>query len=79
MNFIIFRDFSRIFLNLFKYIKSIKSIKRLNKKGFINCVGPTWMRRGTEAMWQGQTDPRERLRGAEVTHVLIRFTRNIAL
>ena len=51
MNFVIFRDFSGIFLNLFKYFfnfKSVKIIKKIKKKGFINRTGPTWMRRGTQ-------------------------------
>ena len=51
MIFKIYKNFSGIFMNLFKYVfdfKSMKRIKKINKKGFINRTGPTWMRRGTQ-------------------------------
>ena len=62
MIFTIFRDFSR-FNFRFKTFKLIKN----DKKGVNFCAGPTWVRRGTGAMWQSHAGPRECLRGTEVT------------
>ena len=69
----IFMDFSGFILDF----KSIKTIK-INKKGLFFVRDPRGCDVARKATWQNQVDPRERLRGAEVTRVCI-FTRNIGL
>ena len=55
MNFLIFRDFSRIFRIYFRF-KSIKNNLKKNKNGVYFHAGPTWMRRGTQGH---MAEPRE--------------------
>ena len=54
MNLLIFRDFFEFILDF----KSIKTIKKINKKGFIFCAGPTWMRHGTQGHVVEPREPR---------------------
>ena len=67
MNFLIFMDFSRIFLNFFEYIFDFKSIKKIKKRGLLIVGDPRGCDVPHKATWQSHADPRERLRGAEVT------------
>ena len=66
MNFLIFRDFSRIFRIYFRF-KSFKIILKRIKRGFIFARDPRGCDVACKAMWQSHAGPRERLRGAEVT------------
>ena len=47
MNFLIFRDFSGNFMNLFFIFKVLKQLKK-GQKGVYFHAGPTWMQRGTQ-------------------------------
>ena len=73
MNFLIFRDFSGIFLNLFKYILDFKYIKIIiiKKRGLLIAQDPRGCDVARKTTWQSHADPRECLRGSEVTRVCI--------
>ena len=60
-------------MNLFKYIFDFKSIKTIKnkQKGLLITRGPRGCDVARKATWQSHADPRERLRGAEVTRVCI--------
>ena len=73
MNFLIFRDFYEFILDF----KSIKTIKNNNNKRFIFARGPCGCDVARKTTWQSHADPRERLRGAEVTCAIFIFTRII--
>ena len=76
MNFLIFRDFSKFILDF----KSIKNNKKLTKRGLFFARDSRGCDVARKTTWQSHADPRERLRGAEVTRVCIFiFTRNIGL
>ena len=47
MNFLILREFSRIFRIYFRFLRIKKNLKRL-KRGVNFRAGPTWVRRGTQ-------------------------------
>ena len=70
MNFLILWIFFQIFLNFFSICKVLKTIKKGKRGYFI-----TWDPRGCDvarkATWQSHADPRECLRGADVTRVYI--------
>ena len=63
MNFLIFRDFSTFFMNLF-LILSVKNNLKRGKKGLIFAQDPRGCDVALKATWQSQADPRERLCGA---------------
>ena len=57
-------------MNLFFIFKRIKKLKK-DKKGFIFTRDPRGCDVACKATWQSHADPRERLHGADVTHVHI--------
>ena len=67
MNFLIFRDFSRIFRIYFRF-KSFKIIKKRIKRGFIFARVTCGCDVARKATWQSHAGPHEHLCGAEVTH-----------
>ena len=66
-------------MNLFKYIFDFKLIKnkKRGKKGLIIAWDLCGCDVARKATWQSHADPRERLRGTEVTCAIFIFTRNI--
>ena len=64
--FSIFKDFFRIFSE-FISILNYKSELKNDKKLFIFCAGPTWMRRGTQGHVVAPRGPTRRLCG--VTYI----------
>ena len=58
MNFLIFRDFFQIFLNLFS-IFNVKNNLKMAKKGVYFRAGPRGCDMALRATWQSHTDPRE--------------------
>ena len=65
--FSIFRDFFRIFLNLFLFLNNKNELTKGQKAGKFH-VGPTWMRRGTQGHVAAPRGPTRRLRGAYAAH-----------
>ena len=79
MNFLIFRDFLDFSEFIFEFT-SFKTIKNIIKRRLFFARDPRGCDVARKATWQSHADPRERLRGAEVTRVCIFiFTRNIGL
>ena len=70
MNFLILGIFFQIFLNLFSIFKWLKN-KKMAKTGLYFARDPRGCDVARKATWQSHADPRERLRGANVTHVHI--------
>ena len=66
MNFLIFRIFLE-FSEFIFYLKLLKTIKNSTKTGFIFAWDPRGCDVARKATWQSHADPRERLRGADVT------------
>ena len=76
MNFLIFRDFSGFIFDF----QVIKTIKNKQKRRLFFARDPHGCKVARKATWQSHADPRERLRGVEVTRVCIFiFNRNIGL
>ena len=72
MNFLIFRDFFRILCIYFRF-NLLKTIKKRLKRGDIFARDPRGCDVARKAMWQSYADPREHLRGAEVTRDIILY------
>ena len=70
MNFLNFRDFSKIFRIYFRF-KSLKIIKKRIKRGYIFVRDPRECDMACKATWQSHVDPRERVRGTELTRGFI--------
>ena len=65
-----FRDFFGFFLNLFSIFKYEKQLKKA-KNGVYFCVGPTWMRRGTQGHVAEPRGPTRALAWRNVTRIHI--------
>ena len=70
MNFLILRDFLEFSEFIFDF-KSIKTMKKIIKRGLLIARDPRGCDVARKATWQSHTNPRECLHGVEMTHVHI--------